>query len=120
MNFVGGALHTTAAALATSQIIVVSTAPLPSGTATPAPLPPAPRPIKFATGGIVYPSTGGTAFNLPNGTSAIAGEAGTPEIILPVNQANLEAVFKSQGITNNQNAMTIAPVYNFTIWKRRR
>ncbi|MEL3908069.1 MAG: phage tail tape measure protein [Treponemataceae bacterium] len=115
-NFVGGALHTTAAALAGAQIGVVSAAPLPSGTATPAPLPPAPRPIKFALGGIVYPSTGGTPVSLASGAPAVVGEAGVPEIILPVTQQNLEALFKAQGITNNNsNAMTIAPSYQITI-----
>lgn len=114
-NYVGGALHTTAAAIAGAQIGVVSAAPLPSGSATPAPLPPAPRPIKFAQGGIVYPSAGGTRASLASGNPAVIGEAGIPEIILPVNQANLEAVFKAQGITNNANSTTIAPTYNITV-----
>lgn len=114
-NYVGGALHTTAAAIAGAQIGVVSAAPLPSGSATPAPIPPAPRPIKFAQGGIVYPSAGGTRASLASGNPAVIGEAGIPEIILPVNQANLEAVFKAQGITNNANSTTIAPTYNITV-----
>lgn len=114
-NIPGGALHTTAAAIAGAQIGVVSAAPLPSGSATPAPLPPAPRPIKFAAGGIVYPSAGGTRAALASGNPAVIGEAGVPEIILPVNQANLEAVFKAQGITNNASSTTIAPTYNITV-----
>lgn len=114
-NIPGGALHTTAAAIAGAQIGVVSAAPLPSGSATPAPLPPAPRPIKFAQGGIVYPSAGGTRAALASGNPAVIGEAGIPEIILPVNQANLEAVFKAQGITNNASSTTIAPTYNITV-----
>ena len=110
------AAYTVAAAISAAQIAVVSAAPIPSGQATLAPLPPAPRPIKFARGGIVYPRAGGAAFNLQNGTSAVAGEAGIPEIILPVNQQNLEAVFKAQGITNNNNAnVTIAPTYQITV-----
>lgn len=110
------AAYTVAAAISAAQIAVVSAAPIPSGQATLAPLPPAPRPIKFARGGIVYPSAGGAAFNLQNGTSAVAAEAGIPEIILPVNQQNLEAVFKAQGITNNNNAnVTIAPTYQITV-----
>lgn len=114
-NIPGGALHTTAAAIAGVQIGVVSAAPLPSGSATPAPLPPAPRPIKFAQGGIVYPSASGTRAALASGNPAVIGEAGIPEIILPVNQANLEAVFKAQGITNNASSTTIAPTYNITV-----
>ena len=111
------AAYTVAAAISAAQIAVVSAAPIPSGQATLAPLPPAPRPIKFARGGIVYPSAGGAAFNLQNGTSAVAAEAGIPEIILPVNQQNLEAVFKAQGITNNNNNanITIAPTYKITV-----
>ena len=110
------AAYTVAAAISAAQIAVVSAAPIPSGQATLTPLPPAPRPIKFARGGIVYPRAGGAAFNLQNGTSAVAGEAGIPEIILPVNQQNLEAVFKAQGITNNNNAnVTIAPTYQITV-----
>lgn len=109
------AAYATAMAVDIAQIGVVSATPLPSGTATNAPLPPAPRPIKFARGGIVYPSAGGTNFALANGTPAVAGEAGTPEIILPVTQENLEAVFKSQGITNNNATNTIAPTYHITI-----
>jgi len=110
------AAYTVAAAISAAQIAVVSAAPIPSGQATLAPLPPAPRPIKFARGGIVYPSAGGAAFNLQNGTPAVAAEAGIPEIILPVNQQNLEAVFKAQGITNNNNAnVTIAPTYQITV-----
>lgn len=110
------AAYTVAAAISAAQIAVVSAAPIPSGQATLAPLPPAPRPIKFARGGIVYPTAGGAAFNLQNGTSAVAAEAGIPEIILPVNQQNLEAVFKAQGITNNNNAnVTIAPTYQITV-----
>lgn len=109
------AAYYVAAAISAAQIGVVSAAPLPSGSATPAPLPPAPRPIKFAAGGIVYPSAGGTRAALASGNPAVIGEAGIPEIILPVNQANLEAVFKAQGITNNASSTTIAPTYNITV-----
>ena len=113
---VGMTMHSIAAAIALAQMGVVSAAPLPSGSATPAPLPPAPRPIKFARGGIVYPSSGGTSFSMQNGSPAVAGEAGIPEIILPVTQENLESVFKAQGIVNNSSkATTISPVYNITI-----
>lgn len=107
--------HIIAAAVAGAQIGVVSAAPIPSGIATPAPLPPAPRPIKFARGGIVYPSTEGTPAQLASGRPAVIGEAGIPEIILPVTQENLEAVFKAQGITTNNANTTIAPIYNITI-----
>lgn len=110
-----GIAHTVAATIAGVQIGVVSAAPIPSGEVVVAPLPPAPRPIKFAEGGIVYPSPNGSRFTLPNGSAAVAGEAGIPEIILPVNQANLEAVFKSAGVTNNASNTTIAPVYNISI-----
>lgn len=109
------AAYYVAAAISAAQIGVVSAAPLPSGSATPAPLPPAPRPIKFAQGGIVYPSAGGTRAALASGNPAVIGEGGIPEIILPVNQANLEAVFKAQGITNNASSTTIAPTYNITV-----
>lgn len=114
MDFIGGALHTSAAAVAIAQSGIIGATPLPSATFNPAPLPQAPRAIKFATGGIVYPSSGGTNFTLPNGTPGIAGEAGLPEIILPVSQENLDKVFRSQGITNTQS-VNLAPTYNLTI-----
>lgn len=114
MDFIGGALHTSAAAVAIAQSGIIGATPLPSATFNPAPLPQAPRAIKFATGGIVYPSSGGTNFTLPNGTPGIAGEAGLPEIILPINQENMDAVFRSRGITNTQS-VNLAPTYNLTI-----
>ena len=80
------------------------------------PLPPAPRPIKFAQGGIVMPSTSGTPIGLPGGNSGLVAEAGLPELILPINAPNLERIFRAAGIQHNdtQNQFSYAPSSSLT------
>lgn len=115
-NYIGGAMHTAAATMAGVQAGVIAGQPLPPDYIM-QPLPPAPRPIKFAKGGIVYPKPGGTPINLASGYPGIVGEAGIPEIILPVNSANLEKVFAAAGINNTANSQSInySPSYNLEI-----
>lgn len=117
MDFVGGSLHTAAAVIAGVQAGVVGSAPLPPDHQA-QPLPKAPTPIKFAKGGLVMPSTGGTGIALPNGMPGIVGEAGSPEMILPITAPNLDKVFKAAGITNQTtttNPLNFAPNYHIEI-----
>ncbi|EFW38987.1 phage tail tape measure protein, TP901 family [Treponema phagedenis F0421] len=102
-NPVGGAMHTAAAVMAGVQIGVIAGQPLPPDYIQQA-LPPAPRPIKFAQGGIVMPSAAGTGITLPNGAPGLVAEAGIPEVILPLNLPNLETMFKAAGIYNTDNS----------------
>ncbi|QEJ96833.1 phage tail tape measure protein [Treponema phagedenis] len=102
-GFAAGAAHTAAAVMAGVQIGVIAGQPLPPDYIQQA-LPPAPRPIKFAQGGIVMPSAAGTGITLPNGAPGLVAEAGIPEVILPLNLPNLETMFKAAGIYNTDNS----------------
>ncbi|WP_428769293.1 phage tail tape measure protein [Treponema sp. HNW] len=112
---IGGAAHTAAAVMAGIQAAVVAQKPLPPDYIK-QPLPPAPRPIKFAQGGIVMPSTSGTPIGLPGGNPGLVAEAGLPELILPINAPNLERIFRAAGVQNNaaQNQFSYAPSYSLT------
>ncbi len=81
------------------------------------PLPPAPRLIKFAQGGIVMPSSAGTGITLPNGNAGLVAEAGLPELILPINVPNLQNVFKAAGLnqTDNSKSFSYSPSYSIEI-----
>lgn len=81
------------------------------------PLPPAPRLIKFAQGGIVMPSSAGTGITLPNGNAGLVAEAGLPELILPINIPNLQNVFKAAGLnqTDNSKSFSYSPSYSIEI-----
>ncbi len=81
------------------------------------PLPPAPRLIKFAQGGIVMPSSAGTGISLPNGNAGLVAEAGLPELILPINIPNLQNVFKAAGLnqTDNSKSFSYSPSYSIEI-----
>ena len=81
------------------------------------PLPPAPRLIKFAQGGIVMPSSAGTGITLPNGNAGLVSEAGLPELILPINVPNLQNVFKAAGLnqTDNSRSFSYSPSYSIEI-----
>lgn len=105
-----------AAAIAFTQAGVAGSQPLPPDYIV-QPIPAPPRPIKFASGGIVMPTAGGTQFNLPSGYPAIAGEAGAPELILPINAPNLETMFKAAGVTNTDNSKSLSynPSYHIEI-----
>ncbi|MEL5719889.1 MAG: phage tail tape measure protein [Treponemataceae bacterium] len=110
------AARTAAAIMAGVQAGVVASQPLPPDYIM-QPLPPAPRPIKFAQGGIVMPSKQGTGITLPNGNAGLVAEAGVPEIILPLNLPNIEKMFQAAGINNNDNSnsLSYAPSYQMTI-----
>ena len=99
---IGGAAHTAAAVAAGVQIGVVASQPRPPDYIQ-QPLPQAPRPIKFAQGGIVLPSKGGTGITLPGGSTGLVGEAGLAELILPLNAPNLEKMFKAAGVHQQQD-----------------
>ena len=105
-----------AAAIAFTQAGVAGSQPLPPDYIV-QPIPAPPRPIKFASGGIVMPTAGGTQFNLPSGYPAIAGEAGAPELILPINAPNLETMFKAAGVSNTDNSKSLSynPSYHIEI-----
>lgn len=81
------------------------------------PLPPAPRLIKFAQGGIVMPSSAGTGITLPNGNAGLVAEAGLPELVLPINVPNLQNVFKAAGLnqTDNSKSFSYSPSYSIEI-----
>lgn len=81
------------------------------------PLPPAPRLIKFAQGGIVMPSSAGTGITLPNGSPGLVAEAGLPELVLPINVPNLQNVFKAAGLnqTDNSKSFSYSPSYSIEI-----
>lgn len=81
------------------------------------PLPPAPRLIKFAQGGIVMPSSAGTGITLPHGNAGLVAEEGLPELILPINVPNLQNVFKAAGLnqTDNSKSFSYSPSYSIEI-----
>jgi len=81
------------------------------------PLPPAPRLIKFAQGGIVMPSSAGTGITLPHGNAGLVAEEGLPELILPINVPNLQNVFKAAGLnqTDNSKSFSYSPSYSIDI-----
>ncbi len=110
--------HSAASTLATVMAGVVLSQPLPPDYIA-QPLPPPPRPIKFASGGIVMPTSAGTGITLPGGTPGLVAEAGVPEMILPITPPNMESLFKAAGVTNNNNSrstsLTINPSYNITM-----
>lgn len=113
---IGGAAHTAAAVMAGIQAGVVLAQPLPPDYIQ-QPLPPAPRLIKFAQGGIVMPSSAGTGITLPNGNAGLVAEAGLPELILPINIPNLQNVFKAAGLnqTDNSKSFSYSPSYSIEI-----
>ena len=113
---IGGAAHTAAAVMAGIQAGVVLAQPLPPDYIQ-QPLPPAPRLIKFAQGGIVMPSSAGTGITLPNGNAGLVAEAGLPELILPINIPNLQNVFKAAGLnqTDNSRSFSYSPSYSIEI-----
>lgn len=113
---IGGAAHTAAAVMAGIQAGVVLAQPLPPDYIQ-QPLPPAPRLIKFAQGGIVMPSSAGTGITLPNGNAGLVAEAGLPELILPINVPNLQNVFKAAGLnqTDNSKSFSYSPSYSIEI-----
>lgn len=113
---IGGAAHTAAAVMAGIQAGVVLAQPLPPDYIQ-QPLPPAPRLIKFAQGGIVMPSSAGTGISLPNGNAGLVAEAGLPELILPINISNLQNVFKAAGLnqTDNSKSFSYSPSYSIEI-----
>ncbi|QEK02913.1 phage tail tape measure protein [Treponema phagedenis] len=115
-GFAAGAAHTAAAVMAGIQAGVIAGQPLPPDYIQQA-LPPAPRPIKFAQGGIVMPSAAGTGITLPNGAPGLVAEAGIPEVILPLNLPNLETMFKAAGINNSNNSSSLnySPQYNIEV-----
>jgi|GEM_PF-1439474 len=112
---IGGVAHAAAAVIAGVQAGVAGQAPAPPDYIQ-QPLPPAPRLIKFAAGGIVMPSSSGTGITLPHGSPALAGEAGNPELIMPITAPNLERMFRAAGVQNTavQNQLSYAPSYNLT------
>lgn len=114
-DIIGGVAHTAAAAIAGVQAGVAGQAPAPPDYIQ-QPLPPAPRLIKFAAGGIVMPSSSGTGITLPHGSPALAGEAGNPELIMPITAPNLERMFRAAGVQNTavQNQLSYAPQYTLT------
>lgn len=113
---IGGAAHTAAAVMAGIQAGVVLAQPLPPDYIQ-QPLPPAPRLIKFAQGGIVMPSSAGTGITLPNGNAGLVAEEGLPELILPINVPNLQNVFKAAGLnqTDNSKSFSYSPSYSIEI-----
>lgn len=113
---IGGAAHTAVAVMAGIQAGVVLAQPLPPDYIQ-QPLPPAPRLIKFAQGGIVMPSSAGTGISLPNGNAGLVAEAGLPELILPINIPNLQNVFKAAGLnqTDNSKSFSYSPSYSIEI-----
>ena len=113
---IGGAAHTAAAVMAGIQAGVVLAQPLPPDYIQ-QPLPPAPRLIKFAQGGIVMPSSAGTGITLPNGSPGLVAEAGLPELILPISAPNLQNVFKAAGLnqTDNSKSFSYSPSYSIEI-----
>ncbi|WP_449189405.1 phage tail tape measure protein [Treponema lecithinolyticum] len=112
---IGGVAHAAAAVIAGVQAGVAGQAPAPPDYIQ-QPLPPAPRLIKFAAGGIVMPSSAGTGITLPHGSPALAGEAGNPELIMPITAPNLERMFRAAGVQNTavQNQLSYAPQYTLT------
>ena len=112
---IGGVAHAAAAVIAGVQAGVAGQAPAPPDYIQ-QPLPPAPRLIKFAAGGIVMPSSSGTGITLPHGSPALAGEAGNPELIMPITAPNLERMFRAAGVQNTavQNQLSYAPQYTLT------
>ena len=112
---IGGVAHAAAAVIAGVQAGVAGQAPAPPDYIQ-QPLPPAPRLIKFAAGGIVMPSSSGTGITLPHGSPALAGEAGSPELIMPITAPNLERMFRAAGVQNTavQNQLSYAPQYTLT------
>ena len=112
---IGGVAHAAAAVIAGVQAGVAGQAPSPPDYIQ-QPLPPAPRLIKFAAGGIVMPSSSGTGITLPHGSPALAGEAGNPELIMPITAPNLERMFRAAGVqtTAVQNQLSYAPQYTLT------
>lgn len=113
---IGGAAHTAAAVMAGIQAGVVLAQPLPPDYIQ-QPLPPAPRLIKFAQGGIVMPSSAGTGITLPHGNAGLVAEEGLPELILPINIPNLQNVFKAAGLnqTDNSKSFSYSPSYSIEI-----
>lgn len=114
---IGGAAHTAAAIAAGIQIGVVAAQPRPPDYIQ-QPLPTAPRPIKFAQGGIVLPSKDGTGITLPGGAPGLVGEAGLAELILPLNTPNLEKMFKAAGVhqqQDNSQQVSYNPSYHIEI-----
>ena len=113
---IGGAAHTAAAVMAGIQAGVVLAQPLPPDYIQ-QPLPPAPRLIKFAQGGIVMPSSAGTGITLPHGNAGLVAEEGLPELILPINVPNLQNVFKAAGLnqTDNSKSFSYSPSYSIEI-----
>lgn len=113
---IGGAAHTAAAVMAGIQAGVVLAQPLPPDYIQ-QPLPPAPRLIKFAQGGIVMPSSAGTGITLPHGNAGLVAEEGLPELILPINVPNLQNVFKAAGLnqTDNSKSFSYSPSYSIDI-----
>ena len=115
-NYIGGAAHTAAAVAAGIQAGVIAGQPAPPDYIQ-QPLPPAPRLIKFAQGGIVMPSSVGTGITLPNGSPGLVAEAGLPELVLPINVPNLQNVFKAAGLnqTDNSKSFSYSPSYSIEI-----
>lgn len=111
-----GIMYTAAAVMAGVQGGIIASQPAPPDYIQ-QPLPPAPRPIKFASGGIAMPQSGGVPFTLPSGAPGIAAEAGSPELILPVTLPNLQKMFSAAGFnqTDNSRSMSYAPTYNVEI-----
>ena len=111
-----GIMYTAAAVMAGVQGGIIASQPAPPDYIQ-QPLPPAPRPIKFASGGIALPQSGGVPFTLPSGSPGIAAEAGSPELILPVTLPNLQKMFSAAGFnqTDNSRSMSYAPTYNVEI-----
>lgn len=97
-----GIMYTAAAVTAAVQGGIIASQPRPPDYIQ-QPLPQAPRPIKFAQGGIVLPSKGGTGITLPGGSPGLVGEAGLAEMILPLNTPNLEKMFKAAGVHQQQD-----------------
>lgn len=119
MGYVESAARIAAATMAAVQAGVIGSQPLPPDYIM-QPLPPAPRLIKFAHGGIVMPSNKGTGITLPNGTSGLVAEAGFPEMILPINAPNLEKMFRAAGVVQNNNSeqsqvISYSPSYHIEI-----
>lgn len=109
-------LYGIAAGIAGAQAAVAASMPGPANY-TPQALPSAPPPIKFASGGIAIPSSGGTPFALPSGYPAIAAEAGIPEIIMPLTAPNIEAFIKAAlpSVPQEGGGFNYAPVLHFQI-----
>ena len=112
-----GIMYTAAAVTAAVQGGIIATQPQPPDYIQ-QPLPAAPRPIKFAQGGIVLPSKDGTGITLPGGSPALVGEAGLAELILPLNAPNLEKMFKAAGVQqaqDNVQQVSYNPSYHIEI-----